>query len=324
MSSKMNHPKYNIVWIINFFARSLTGWLFFATKKLLYNTLGSTKQMATYIQLNISEQKITINARGTHIIVYKTHPIFTMSDFLKAAPNFNFNNPIIDVNVNPNSLQVLIDYAECREALEAEEQLKAEEAGDIIQIFLPKIFSDGALCWAVRALKMDLGAEKPAELGAEKPAEMWTLNQNISVRILGCIVNMEGSWTFIQAVAIIALLLKEHLFQGFGIKVDQANDTTNGKLPSDNMIQPGDTDNRECRFLPLLLTITHNDDKMLIKFGDQKMYHNGQMRNDYFVFEDYNNGRILDQLVPKPEFAPFIEKLKEYLNIYTDISSRHF
>ena len=289
----------------------------FCDKNLLYNTLCSTKQMATYIQLNLSEQKITINARGTHIIVYKTHPIFTMSDFLKAAPNFNFNNPIIDVNVNPNSLQVLIDYAECREALEAEEQLEAEEAGDIIQILLAKIFSDGALRWAVRALQMDLGAEKPAE--------MWILNQNMSREILGCFVNMEGSWTFIQAVAIIALLLKEHLFQDFGIKVQRATDTTNSKLPSDNMIQPADTDNRKYRFLPLLLTITHNDDKMLIKFGDQKMYHNGQMRNDYFSFKAYNNSEIVAKLVPiKPVFAPFIEKLKEYLNTYTDTSSRHF
>jgi len=269
--------------------------------------------MATYIQLNLNEQKITINARGTHIIVYKTHPIFEMSDMLQATQRYEPTANILDVNVNPNSLQVLIDYAECREA----NQHGDPDAGEIIQELLAKIFSDGALHWAVRALQMDLGAEKPAE--------MWTLNQNMSREILGCFVNMEGSWTFIQAVAIIALLLKEHLFQDFGIKVQRATDTTNSKLPSDNMIQPADTDNRKYRFLPLLLTITHNDDKMLIKFGDQERYDHAQSRSTYFSFKAYNNGRIVDQLVHiKPVFVPFIEKLKEYLNTYTDTSSRHF
>jgi hypothetical protein len=191
------------------------------------------------------------------------------------------------------------------------------DAGEIIQELLAKIFSDGALRWAVRALQMNLGAEKPAET--------WTLNKNMSDQILGCIVNMEGSWTFIQAVAIIALLLKEHLFQDFGIKVQRAVDTEKENLPSDNMIDPMDADNRKYRFLPLLLTITHNNDSMLIKFGDQERHAHAQSRNIYFSFKAYNDGAIVDQFVDdKPVFAPFIEKLKEHLNTYQDTTSRHF
>jgi hypothetical protein len=271
--------------------------------------------MASYIQLNLNEQKIRINARGTDIIVYKTHPIFTMSDFLKAA--LNFKNPIIDVNVNPNSLQVLMDYAECRQANHFEEIEESKESGKIIQEFLAKIFSDGALSWAVRVLQMNLGAEKPVE--------MWTLNQKMSERIFRCIVNMEGDWTFIQAVAIIALLLKEHLFQDFEIKVQQATDTLHETLPSDNMIQPTNTDNRKYRFLPFLLTITHNKEKMLIKLGDQERYSPAATRSIYFSFKAYSDGDIIAQLAPdKQVFAPFINKLKEYLNRYQDTDSRHF
>ena len=191
------------------------------------------------------------------------------------------------------------------------------DAGEIIQELLAKIFSDGALRWAVRALQMNLGAEKPVE--------MWTLNQKMSERIFRCIVNMEGDWTFIQAVAIIALLLKEHLFQDFEIKVQQATDTLHETLPSDNMIQPTNTDNRKYRFLPFLLTITHNKEKMLIKLGDQERYSPAATRSIYFSFKAYSDGDIIAQLAPdKQVFAPFINKLKEYLNRYQDTDSRHF
>ena len=53
---------------------------------------------------------------------------------------------ILDVNVNPYSLQMLIDYAECRMAAQYDDQ----DAGEIVQELLAKIFSDGALSWAVR------------------------------------------------------------------------------------------------------------------------------------------------------------------------------
>ena len=64
-----------------------------------------------------------------YVAVQAAAGFFEGSCRVKAALNFN-NNPILDVNVNPNSLQVLIDYAECREALDD------EEAAEIIQILL--------------------------------------------------------------------------------------------------------------------------------------------------------------------------------------------
>ena len=39
-----------------------------------------------------------------------------MSDMLQATQRHKTTANILDVNVNPNSLQVLIDYAECRKA----------------------------------------------------------------------------------------------------------------------------------------------------------------------------------------------------------------
>ena len=93
---------------------------------------------------------------GTRIIVYETHPIFAMSDMLQATQRHKTTANILDVNVNPNSLQVLIDYAECREA----NQYGDTDAGEIIQELLAKIFSDGALRWAVRALRAGGGGPK--------------------------------------------------------------------------------------------------------------------------------------------------------------------
>ena len=266
-------------------------------------------------------RSITINARGTHIIISETHPIFTMSGILEAMCNFNehahiLNAHILNVNVNPYSLQVLIDFAECRVAAQYDDQ----DAGEIIQEFAAKIFSDGALRWAVCALHMELGVEKPAE-----PAEMWTLNENLSIEVLHCNVDMQKSWTFIQAVAILALLLKEHLFENFTITVKQARSSAN-KLPEDNMIAPDNRRDVQYRFLPLSVTIIHPDDgEMCIVFGEQDVDDNWQSRTSYCSVRDRTRNAILKQLIPlNDSFAPFIEKLKQYLNIYQDTDSRHF
>ena len=277
-------------------------------------------QKASYKQLTSSTTNdvemhidITINARGTHIILDKTHPIFAMSAILKAMRNFDKHTHILYVNVNPYSLQMLIDYAECRMAAQYNDQ----DAKEIVQELLAKIFRDGVLRWAVRALEMDLGAEKPAE--------MWTLNENLSIEVLRCIINMQRSWTFTQAVAIIALLLKEHLYQNFTIEVKRARSSAK-KLPEDNMIAPDDPHNTNYRFLPLSVTIIHPDDgAMPIVFGEQTETHHWQSRNSYYSFRAHSRDAILAQLTPINEsFAPFIEKLKQYLNTYQDTDSRHF
>ena len=180
---------------------------------------------------------------------------------------------------------------------------------------MEKIFSDGALRWAVHALQMNLGAEKPAET--------WILNRNLSIDLVE-IVNMEGTWTFIQAVAIIALLVKEHLFTGFIIIVEQAKDS-NGKLKEDNMISPRDTHNLKYRFLPKMVIIKHGSNEMRIELGNQDKTSHYQSRTTYYSFSPHDPDTILAQLQSvAEEFAPFIEKLKKYLNVYPDAKDRHF
>jgi len=282
-----------------------------AAQKASYKQL--TSSSSSTVKDHEMHRSITINARGTHIIIYEPHPIFAMSSILKATRNFDKHAHILDVNVNPYSLQVLIDYAECRIAAQNGDQ----DAGEIIQEFAAKIFSDGALRWAVRALHM--------ELGVEKPAETWTLNENLSIEVLHCNVDMQKSWTFIQAVAILALLLKEHLFENFTITVKQARSSAK-KLPEDNMIAPDNRRDGQYRFLPLSVTIIHPDDgEMCIVFGEQDVDHHWQSRSSYYSFKYRTRDAILDQLTPiNDSFAPFIEKLKQYLNIYQDTDSRHF
>jgi len=80
------------------------------------------------------------------------------------------------------------------------------------------------------------------------------------------------------------------------------------------------------RFLPLSVTIIYPDDgAMPIVFGEQMVYHNWQSRTSDYSFRAHSRDAILAQLTPINEiFAPFIEKLKQYLNTYQDTDSCHF
>ena len=53
--------------------------------------------------------------------------------------------------------------------------------------------------------------------------------------------------------------------------------------------------------------------------------HHYQSRSTHYSFRAHDHNAILAQLTPtNNSFAPFIEKLKQYLNRYQDTDSRHF
>jgi len=168
---------------------------------------------------------VVLDARGKliHLQQGLEHPIFLLSDYLAGAKSHNLlsdylagakshnqskektenSKTAIYVPVNPNSLHLLIDYAECW--IMSETDAKAQK---LLDGFNNQFITNPQVLFAAHKLQM----EKIFDLDNYEPdePERWTLDNETSERILQLMdVNMQGYWEFPQAVAIIATMLQK-------------------------------------------------------------------------------------------------------------------
>lgn len=274
----------------------------------------------TYVSgMNVSES-ITLTVRDMSITIPKTHPIFSLSTVLKGTLTFGSHF----VNANPYCVQLLIDYAECYDAAAAGD----EDAQEIQQEMLSKIYSDGDLQWTVHVLDMNLGAEKADT--------KWSLDESLSINKLGVIVNFDAAWTYTQAVVIIAILLKQHKFPEIVVEVDLGqeglyNDSRNEcrqlstRSGVDNMISPT-TGALNARLLPKALRV--ND--LNIHLGSESAYYERMDQSCTISFSVANEIRVIAGLNQRSSAGgdqrtnEFMDELQKYLLTYEIKEMRHW
>lgn len=98
------------------------------------------------------EGELEIIARGNTIRLPWGHPIFQMSDILQTmVERLSGENRPLRVDVNPFSLQVLVDYAECRKAVAVN-----REAEKLLKGLTEHILGSHTLLWAAQQIKLNL------------------------------------------------------------------------------------------------------------------------------------------------------------------------
>ena len=270
---------------------------------------------------------ITLIVRDMSITIPRSHPIFYLSQLLKATRDHGSHF----VNANPYCVQFLIDYAECY--ARAFSSYGDEKAQEIQQAMLHQLYSDADLQWTAQALHMDLGVERMLGL--------WELDPKVSIKKLKVIVDMEAEWTYGQAVAIIAVLLQIHKYPGIEIRVIPGSDgldrdgeliPRNHRPEFDNMIIPS-TWEKGARLMPASIVIIDKAKKLdinialgkgthnIVRYGEVARYYTPIRREEIEKFiRDVRrlNGNLGDTL------NSFLDDLLKYLAVYEVKANRHW
>ena len=191
------------------------------------------------------------------------------------------------VDVNPSALQVLVDYAECRVAVDSGVDRVAPE---ILQALASQILGDGSLRWAAHRLNIDLGIVVPP-----KP---WSVSPELVKAVTGnaATVDMQSNRdSYGEAVVLIALMTKEHDFPDVLVSLTRGHGENYRGIQAET------------------LTLTTSD-RVQVTFQMGSTSDNWQTRSSYFLYKSQESIRQqLTAVKSGTALYPFVSQMLRYL-----------
>lgn len=194
------------------------------------------------------------------------------------------------VDVNPSALQVLVDYAECRVAVDSGVDRVAPE---ILQALASQILGDGSLRWAAHRLNIDLGIVVPP-----KPPKPWSVSPELVKAVTGyaATVDMQSNLaSYGEAVVLIALMTKEHDFPDVLVSLTRGHGENYRGIQAET------------------LTLTTSD-RVQVTFQMGSSMDNWQTRTSYFSYKSQESIRQqLTAVQSGTALFPFVSQMLRYL-----------